>query len=1288
MWKVDKCRATTPSIGIACCIVLAAAALIVSPRVEAVDIDLFASGFSSSEATSANPTVLFVLDNNSNWASSNQGFEDDIAVPDYDLSNTGTAEVLAIREAVGSALGSGNTLNIGIMTFVTNGTGNDIGGEVIFDVAPIGPDHSANWAELQGVLNARLDNINSNDFKSSSNMPYGTLMWDAYNYLAGLEQSQGGSGTNTAANTRDPDAYVGGGTAAFISPLTEEALCSEVYVIFISNPQTDPYRDDGPSDTANTDALTDLYSEAGGAVPGLSGQDGGGVNPLPIRKFELLNAGYGAALGYTQQCYQNRNACTAALSTATDESEDIQGACYGQAEGTCECLNDSQNCGGGAGRKFAVLNNNPSTSADGSNLVASSGTWDAIGSPASAWYATDENVRSSSLRYSRNMDDWARFLHEEGVPLTTSEGDTVRFKVTTYTVDVFKDNEQEANSALLDGAAHHGGGERFEASSYQRLLDVFSNIFNDIIDVNTAFAAVSLPLSATNRNNAENRVFVGTFRPSQDRVPRWQGNLKEYRLALFQSSNSIELADANLRPAINALTGFARSCAQSYQTFDTSLATIHQSDPALGAITVDNYSGAATEVGPYFTNFDFDFESGGSCSDPGANELNSDAPDGPYVEKGGIAQRIRGQATRNVYIDGGVDTNTRTLLSASLSGSSCAGGDAWECYLVGEDPGFKGGDCDTVVDGACYQLDDDGATPVSIREPKPAAGRRPTIHGDVIHSRPLTVSYGRDSGGNKLGFRLFYGANDGLYRAVDMGTGAVAGGGEEVWALLSRDHVGRVERQYRNSPTISYTGLPGSLLDDINAEPKPYFFDGNTAAFTEYDSNGTLTRGWIYPTMRRGGRLVYGLDVGLSGGNIPTEPTIKWIKGCPADGSSCSTDWSEVGQTWSTPIAGYINGYVDSGGSSIPVLIMGGGWDSCLDPDLSGLNQDAENYIDNLKALLDDYPSNSPSCATGKHVYVINADTGTVVTKFETEGPVVAEVTGIDFDYDGASMPTFDIVYALDAIGNVYRLDFTVVGETGTPTGLSAASGVVGLGSSATNWHMEKIAETNAVGHRLLNKPVVAYGFSKNVAVLTFGTGDRERPLEVDYPYQQSISNRFYAYVDRPYQATTLFDLNVSSGGLSEITPSSAGGYSFDLDAAKGFYVELGGGDDRGEQVVNPSAIAGSSVFFNSFQPVGGPQSVCANLGKAKSYRVNLFAPDGFQEDEIDGGGIPIPPIVATVEDIPIVSCSGDSCSASEDEPVEKTVCIGCEGFDPIDVTPTASGTVREAYRVENIDRQ
>jgi len=33
------------------------------------------------------------------------------------------------------------------------------------------------------------------------------------------------------------------------------------------------------------------------------------------------------------------------------------------------------------------------------------------------------------------------------------------------------------------------------------------------------------------------------------------------------------------------------------------------------------------------------------------------------------------------------------------------------------------------------------------------------------------------------------------------------------------------------------------------------------------------------------------------------------------------------------------------------------------------------------------------------------------------------------------------------------------------------------------------------------------------------------------------------------------------------------------------------------------------------------------------------------------------------------------------------TVCIGCEGFNPIEIVPASDGAVREAYRAEDIDR-
>jgi hypothetical protein len=110
-------------------------------------------------------------------------------------------------------------------------------------------------------------------------------------------------------------------------------------------------------------------------------------------------------------------------------------------------------------------------------------------------------------------------------------------------------------------------------------------------------------------------------------------------------------------------------------------------------------------------------------------------------------------------------------------------------------------------------------------------------------------------------------------------------------------------------------------------------------------------------------------------------------------------------------------------------------------------------------------------------------------------------------------------------------------------------------------------------------------------------------------------------------------------------------------------------------------------VFFNSFQPEGGTKGFCSDLGKSKSYRVPLFRPENDEGKEF-GEGVPIPPIIVTVKlNSGEPSCSGTDCGEGEIPNEIVTVCIGCEGFNPIEIVPASDGAVREAYRAEDIDR-
>src|SRR6267154_187761 len=136
------------------------------------------------------------------------------------------------------------------------------------------------------------------------------------------------------------------------------------------------------------------------------------------------------------------------------------------------------------------------------------------------------------------------------------------------------------------------------------------------------------------------------------------------------------------------------------------------------------------------------------------------------------------------------------------------------------------------------------------------------------------------------------GAHDGTLRAVDSGTG------KERWALIANEFfsaratsggVSPLQRLRDNTPLVSYgtTPLAGSQLRD-------YLFDGSIGVYQNADSSKV----WIYPTMRRGGRTIYGLDV-----SSPGSPSFKWKVGCPnlTDDTGCSAGTSGMGQTWSMP---------------------------------------------------------------------------------------------------------------------------------------------------------------------------------------------------------------------------------------------------------------------------------------------------------------------------------------------------------------------------------------------------
>ena len=1167
-------------------------ALAMAPVAIAEDIDLFASGLASGAAAAAIPNVIFVLDNTSNWSRESQKWPD---------GTQGQSEVEAILNTLGALRSQDKDLNVAILEFTTQGTANEDGGYVRFDLQSM----QDNWDELSDLLTDINDGINDPDEKRNSNSSYGNLASDLYAFLAGEEQSFSGSGT--PPELADESGYFTP-YSVFRSPLTESDICSETYVVFISNPDSNGPEVDAD---ANSTRLRALYSDMGETLA--SGLAGEGSEGMSMREFEEVKGNSGSSntdvLGFSQQCFQYSNACDAAINgNALEVNADTNIAEECPAGGDCFCSQVSQSSGACSGgqKQFEVVK------------------------PASdereSYGPTSVLVDGADF----NFDDWTKFLHQYGVPLTIPGEDgapdtIVRIPVTTYTVDVFNEQPSEVHSSLMDSAAEVGGGYRQEATNAAELEQALGRIFGDIIDINTSFAAVTLPLSATNRAQAENKVFVGMFRPAAQRKPRWLGNLKQYQLAVFDGR--VELADVSLNRAINPQTGFAQSCATSFWTEDTS--TVQRN--------------AAGDTGPYFEGLGMEPSPTSECLAEfrGERSVLSDEPDGPFVEKGGVAQQIRGQAERLIL------TQTGNGALRDVTAADIGGDDKVFDFLMGSDAGLRGGDL--------YVPDADGNYVDNLRladaEVMPFEGRRPTIHGDIVHSRPLTITYGPNGNGTST-FRVFYGANDGLYRAVDPIYGT------EDWAFVAPEHWDGISRLYANTPTVDFYGLDASQSDDIGAQSKRYFFDGATGAFTRYNGDDQLIEGYIYLTMRRGGRMVYALNVspnGLSAGKPPSQPSFLWKAGCSDDTAASCTDaeLSGIGQTWSTPVTGFVKGYVGDGESEEapnPVLLMGGGWDDCLDEDSASLSVG--------------------SCATGNFVYALDGKTGRLLRKFETEAPVVAEIELLDIDYDGY----IDFAYAADASGNLYRLTFSKITE-----------GVLDPSTTLDpiEWPMDLVAYSNRQGVRFMNQPISAE--VGNAVFIALGSGDRERPLKQNYPYAENVENRFYVFVDQPFAtASSAVDLdsmlNAADGLSSE--PDENGAIETLLDT-NGWYLDL---PDQGEQIVNQAAIGSGYVFFNSFQAEGSTEGFCSDLGTAKAYRVPLFAPEAVEGKEF-GEGVPIPPIIVTVQlDNDQQICS-ENCGPGEITEDVVTVIIGLEGFEVVDITPQPPSKVREAFRVENLDR-
>lgn len=740
----------------------------------------------------------------------------------------------------------------------------------------------------------------------------------------------------------------------------------------------------------------------------------------------------------------------------------------------------------------------------------------------------------------RFADEWAKFLYNTDV----SDAPGVQ-NVRMFTVDVYNGSPNAEQGKLLKSIADQTapGGYYAVNGDLYGLIKSFTDILTQIAAVDSVFASASLPVSVNAQGTFLNQVFMGVFRPDADAQQRWVGNLKQYQFAL--SGNTLSLVDADKKSAVDAVnTGFIQHCARSFWT-------THSASP-------DNYWQSITGM------------NNASGCDLGTNPAPySDSPDGPLVERGGAGQRLRQQgfAARNIRTCAtsgctGTPPLTLTDFTATSTGLSST--------LVNWVRGQNNGDgtlnsATGAITYTDYGLGGLGDLTGTVT--------RPTVHGEVVHSRPLAVNYGVNDASDIV---VFYGAGDGSLHAVN-GNQADTDG-NELWSFITPEQWSALDRVRTNSPLISYPNVSTGLTP--TPTPKTYFMDGTIGGYQERTKT-VVSKLWIYPTMRRGGNSVYAFDVttkpGVDVGPTINQPKLLW--------RYSNADDDRMGQSWSTPVAIRVKGM------TAPLVVFGAGYDQC-----------------------DDSEDSVAACASvtkGQGIVVVDAEKGKSATanyrfigvatgELSSEaGRFIADVTAVDVDRDGY----IDVLYAVDTRGNIWRINTSDPSKSFT--GYAKVSDwPVNLIAKVSDW------TTPSEKRKFMYAPsVVVLGTQATILV---GTGDREKPSAGSN--SAKVNNRFYGIRD---------DIAITKA--SDITPARGYGVVADgvdltdltnvtkitaLDPTllkpKGWFRNLSTTSEPFEQVITAPLTFAGVTYFNTYQAKASDSNLCANLGTGRAYQIDF----------------------------------------------------------------------------------
>jgi type IV pilus assembly protein PilY1 len=244
-----------------------------------------------------------------------------------------------------------------------------------------------------------------------------------------------------------------------------------------------------------------------------------------------------------------------------------------------------------------IGNGNPGTGGDAGSPTADTLFANIGGNPAAA-----ARIRSGGTEIHPSLaDEFARHFFKNDASDRT--GDQV---IRTYTIAVYApapaglpSNTDQQMINLLKSMANVGGGKYFAATNADAIARAILSILNEVQAVNSVFVSASLPVSVNTQGTFLNQVYMGLFRPDGNGLPRWVGNVKEFKFIQDSATGDIFLADSNGNRAVNPATGFITPNSNSFWTVPST----------------------------FWSN-----------DQKGIPPSSSDSPDGDVVEKGGTAE--------------------------------------------------------------------------------------------------------------------------------------------------------------------------------------------------------------------------------------------------------------------------------------------------------------------------------------------------------------------------------------------------------------------------------------------------------------------------------------------------------------------------------------------------------------------------------------------------------------------------------------------------------------------------